>query len=479
MSAPAFTVAVAGAGTMGAGIAQVAAQAGHDVLLYDAMPDAAARGRARIENSLQQQVDKGRLAAADKDACLARIACIDSIDGLAPAQLCIEAIVEDLAAKQRLLAAIETAAPGLEILASNTSSLSITAIARGLSRPERLVGIHFFNPAPVMKLVEIVTGAASNAHVVERAKSLVASWGKTPVLARSTPGFIVNRIARPYYAESLRLIEEGVADAATIDALLVEGGGFRMGPCALMDLIGHDVNYAVTNAVFEAFYQDPRYRPSLVQKDLVDAGWLGAKSGRGFYDHGPGAIKPAPQTEPAAASAAGAAPASIAQLAVPGVVFAVSDGRSAAQRAADEARPVILHDWIAPSRSKRVGIAASSDVTPDQWRMAVAGLQSAGLKVSALGDAPGHVVLRTMSMIVNEAYEAQLCRVATAADIDTAMTLGVNYPCGPTEMGRQIGLTRVLAVLDAIHAETGDPRYRPSLGLRRAALATGKAEPGG
>ena len=304
---PDAPVGVVGAGTMGAGIAQVAAAAGHPVRVLDAQPGAAEAGIARTADALAARVDRGRLAAADRDALLARIAPVTGAGALAGCALVIEAIVESLEPKRALLAELEGVVGERAILASNTSSLSITALASGLAHPGRVLGMHFFNPAPVMRLVEVVTGLATDAPVAACAMATAEAWGKVAVQARSTPGFIVNRVARPYYGEALRLLEEQAADAATLDALMTGCGGFPLGPFALMDLIGNDVNHAVTCSVFDAFHHDPRYRPSLLQKERVDAGWLGRKSGRGWYLHD-GTPPPAPSFAARAAGAAGAPP---------------------------------------------------------------------------------------------------------------------------------------------------------------------------
>ena len=278
-------IAVIGAGTMGAGIAQVAASAGHAAIIYDTQAGAFDRAMGSISSGLDKRVERGRLTDADRDFTLSRIRRADSLDDVAAAQIVIEAIAEDLKMKQELFAALQGVCPPETVFATNTSSLSITELASVLSDPARLVGLHFFNPAPAMKLVEVVSGRATSPEIARDLGHLVSGWGKHCVHARSTPGFIVNRVARPFYAEALRLLQEQVVAPATLDAIMRECGGFKMGPLELMDLIGHDINYAVTNSIYNACYQDPRFKPSLIQKDLIDAGYLGRKSGRGFYDY--------------------------------------------------------------------------------------------------------------------------------------------------------------------------------------------------
>ena len=280
------TVGVIGAGAMGSGIAQIAAMAGHPVLLFDSLSLAAARALERMSSDLDKLVSRGKLSADSAQHCLSRIRVVTSATELAPAMLVVEAIVEDFKIKVDLLAQVEATLNPAAIVTTNTSSLSITALGSRLSRPGHFAGFHFFNPATLMPLVEIVSGAATSADVARTLMATAAAWGKKAVHCQSTPGFIVNRIARPFYAETLRLLSERAADHATLDALLRDSGGFRMGPCELMDLIGHDVNFAVTRSVYDAFFQDPRYRPSLLQQELVMAGRLGRKTGQGFYRYG-------------------------------------------------------------------------------------------------------------------------------------------------------------------------------------------------
>ncbi len=297
-------IGVVGAGAMGAGIAQVAAVQGHRVVLADAAPGAIERAAAGHRKAMDREVEKGRLDRPQADAAFARITGVSGVGAadlraFADCALVIEAIVEDLGAKQTLFNALEQVVRAECVLGTNTSSLSVAAIAGACERSARVVGIHFFNPAPVMPLVEIVPSIGTDPAVADAARSLVERWGKVPVVASDTPGFIVNRIARPFYGEALRILEEGIADCATVDWAMKTIGGFRMGPFELMDFIGNDVNYAVTCSVFEAMYYDARYRPALTQRRLVESGWLGRKSGRGYYDHAKGAKAPEPTTDAA------------------------------------------------------------------------------------------------------------------------------------------------------------------------------------
>ncbi|MDE0852830.1 MAG: 3-hydroxyacyl-CoA dehydrogenase PaaC [Nevskia sp.] len=490
-------VAVIGAGAMGAGIAQVAAQAGHPVVLFDAKDGAADSGRAGILASLDRSVSKGRLDADERDSIAARLRVATSLADCAPAELVVEAIVESLEVKRKLFAALEDVVKPATILATNTSSLSVTAIAAQLQHPYRVAGMHFFNPAPLMALVEIVSGLGTAPDTLDSLFQTALAWGKQPVRTRSTPGFIVNRVARPFYAEGLRLLEEGAADAPTIDAVIRESGGFRMGPFELMDLIGHDVNFAVTRSIFEAYFGDPRFRPSLTQQELVAAGWLGRKASRGFYDYRDGAPKVAARNEEAGpaptnvviegelgpaeslAQALVAAGIPVERMQGPGYIriadatLSLTDGRTATERVSQgEPTDLVLFDLALDyAATPRIAIAAAHQGHSGATAAAAGLFQVMNKSVSVLGDLPGLVVLRTVAMLTNEAADAVLQAVATVADIDRAMTLGVNYPLGPLAWADRIDLGYVLGALDALHLTYGDDRYRASLLLRQSAAA--------
>lgn len=291
-------IGVIGAGTMGTGIAQVAATAGHRVILHDIDKETLEQSYTSLDKILKRQVEKKRISRNVADKILERIIYTEDLSDCSDCLFVIEAVVEIKDTKQHILRDLEELTPADAILATNTSSISIASLSSVLYEPERFLGTHFFNPAPLMPLVEIIPGMATDPTVTETIKDLIGSWGKTVVLAKDTPGFIVNRVARPFYSEALRLLDEGVADIATIDWAMKEIGGFKMGPFELMDFIGNDVNYAVTEKVFEAFYYDPRFKPSSTQKRLCEAGFLGKKSGRGFYDYRHGVIKPEPDKDP-------------------------------------------------------------------------------------------------------------------------------------------------------------------------------------
>lgn len=287
-------VGIIGAGTMGAGIAQVAATAGHHVVVTDTNKKALTKAQSKLEQILHRQVEKGRMSQEEINGILERIAFEQGLAHHKDCGLVIEAIIENLDIKKSVFKKLEEITSPETILATNTSSLSIASIAASVNHSERVIGIHFFNPAPLMPLVEVIPAIQTDTTITQKAISIIDSWKKLTVVAKDTPGFIVNRIARPFYGEALRVLEEGIADVATIDWALKELGGFRMGPFTLMDYIGHDVNYTVTETVFKAFFYDPRYKPSFTQKRLAEAGYLGRKTGRGFYNYGEHAINPAP-----------------------------------------------------------------------------------------------------------------------------------------------------------------------------------------
>ncbi len=371
---------IIGSGAMGAGIAQVAAMAGHTVVVYDNNAGALGKAKSSLTTTLTKLQEKGKLTNAEE--ILARFSFTNNLNDLADCSLVIEAIVENLGIKQQVFAALEKQVCDECVLATNTSSLSVTAIAAACAKPERVLGLHFFNPPPLMALVEVIPAIQTNEKTLADAKELMKSWGKIPVVAKDTPGFIVNRVARPFYGEALRIYEEGIADMATIDWALTEIGGFRMGPFTLMDYIGHDVNYVVTETVFQSFFYDPRYKPSFTQKRLLEAGWLGRKSGRGFYNYAEGAAMPEP--------------------------------------------------------------------TKDE----------------VLG---GQIVERVIAMLINEAVEALYLNIATAQDLELAMTRGVNYPKGLLAWCDEWEAGHALLVLDNLHHQYGEDRYRASVLLRRAA----------
>jgi len=496
-------VLVVGAGIMGTGIAQVAAQAGHRVLLFDAREGAAAQARLRLATQLEALVANGKLPADRATTTLASVEPVKSLDAADRAGLVIEAIVEEADAKRALLRRLETIVATDCILASNTSSLSITALANGMGRPGRLVGMHFFNPVPLMKLVEVVSGLHTEPGVATAIFDLAKAWGKVPVHARSTPGFIVNRIARPFYAEALALLQEQATVPGVLDACL-RGAGFRMGPCELMDLIGHDTNFAVTQSLYAANFFDKRYVPSIVQCDLVDGGLLGRKSGRGFYHYpeGPAALQmmayPAPAVSGDIAvhgddlvadwiertvrslsattthrvrgsdwTGLALGPASDAGRLV------LTDGRCAGQiAAASGAREVAVFDRPMlgpPSRKPALAYAVPADCS-ETWRtQAGAWLALLGFAPQLVGDTPGLVVARTAGMLINEAADAVLQGVCTVEGADAAMRLGVNYPAGPFEWLAGWSVRGVVRLLEALDAYYRGERYRASPWLLRQA----------
>ena len=495
-------VFVIGAGIMGAGIALVAAQAGHDVRLFDAREGAAAAARSKLAATLDALVAKGRLTQEAVQAAMARIEVATSLDAAAGTGLVVEAIVENLEAKRGLFRQLETVVDEHCVLASNTSSISITALANGLQHPGRFVGMHFFNPVPLMKLVEVVSGLQTDPDTAQAIFDLSKAWGKVPVHARSTPGFIVNRIARPYYAETLALLHERAAEPAVLDACL-RGAGFRMGACELMDLIGLDTNFAVTQSVYDANFGDKRFTPSLIQREMVDGGLLGRKSGRGFHAYGDAAAKPAPAQQPES----GALPSAqrvvlhgsgvaidrwteaLSQLGrdfehddssgwtgveVDGAQLRLTDGRAAGLVAVtDGVRDLALFDLPIATGGGVPGTAlawsVSAGASPEWQRLAPQWLAAAGWSPQRLADAPGLVVGRTIAMLINEACDAVLQGVCTPDAADAAMKLGLNYPAGPFEWLAAWDPVDVVHLLDHLDAHYRGERYRVSPELRQRA----------
>ncbi|MCE0799147.1 3-hydroxyacyl-CoA dehydrogenase PaaC [Buttiauxella sp. S04-F03] len=486
MLTPQSIIAVIGGGTMGAGIAQVAAQAGHQVRIYDIQPGAAARAIDAIATALSARMAKGKLTASEKHDVESRLNAAQSISELADAALVIEAAAEQIDIKQAIFKELAEFCSAEAIFASNTSSISITAIASGIPQPQRVAGLHFFNPAPVMKLVEVVSGLETAPAVLESLTELALRWGKQPVRCHSTPGFIVNRVARPFYAEAWRALEEQVAPAGVIDAALRDCGGFPMGPLALTDLIGQDVNFAVTCSVFNGFWQERRFLPSLIQQELVFGKRLGKKTGQGVYSWPLNESLPYQPVETAESCAQdirrhgyaawlnnhhSSDSVTDSYLELDDVLVQVTQGETATQLAKRLQRPVVLldlvNDW---QRSPLIVLAAAASNTAQQTAKAVHFFQQQGKQVLMISDYPGMLVWRTVAMLANEATDAAQKGVASEEDIDTAMRLGVNYPHGPLTWGAELGWQQVLRLLENLQQHYGEERYRPTSLLRQRTL---------
>jgi 3-hydroxybutyryl-CoA dehydrogenase len=381
-----MNIGIIGSGTMGSGIAQVAATSGCKVKLYDTNQAALNKAKASLEKILSRLIEKGRLDDSEKERIQNNISYVNNLKALSDSNLTIEAIIENLDIKKKVFSELESYVADDCIIASNTSSLSIASIAASLKKPERCIGIHFFNPAPLMKLVEVIPAIQTSKEVLQKSIETISDWKKVVAVAKDTPGFIVNRVARPFYGESLRIYEEGIADFATIDAAMKDVGGFRMGPFELMDFIGNDVNYTVTETVFTAFYFDPRYKPAFTQKRFAEAGYLGRKSGKGYYNY-------------------------------------------------DE-------------NGKRLD---SDSVT------------SSAIETSL----SEQIFNRVLVMLINEAADALFLNIASAEDIDNAMTKGVNYPKGLLAWADEKGINWCVSQLDELYNEYHEDRYRCSPLLRK------------
>ena len=487
------TVGVVGAGAMGRGIAQLAAQANCRVLLLDAQPGAAEAARGTVVAYWQQALARERISAAQASAWAAQLQAVDSPAALAGCDLVIEAIVERTDAKQALFAELEALLPAHAVLVTNTSSLSVTALAARLQRPERFAGLHFFNPAPQMKVVEIVPGLRTDLAVCERLDALVRAMGHTPVAAQDTPGFIVNHAGRGYTTEALRIVEEGVADCATVDRILREQAGFKLGPFELMDLTGLDVSHPVMESIYHQFYEEPRFRPSVTTAQRLAGGLLGRKTGEGFYRYTDGAVQqpaepPTPQVDsvppvwvsPRAARRAeiyqllknlgadietGAAPSAGALILVAPLGFDVTT--VAVVERLDPARTIGIDMLIDEASTQRRVLATNPTTRSDIRAAAHALLARDGKPVSVVRDSGGFVTQRVVACIVNIAADICQRRICTPRDLEAAVTLGLGYPLGPLAMGDRWGPTNVLEVLFNLQTVYGDPRYRPSPWLRR------------
>ena len=476
---------VAGAGTMGRGIAQVLAQCGARTLLFDAQPGAARKAKDSIAQALGKLVEKGRLSAGDADKTVGRVEIVDALPALAPCHVVVEAIVEDLQAKRSLFSTLEQTVKDDCIIASNTSSLSVTAMAAACKRPGRVAGYHFFNPVPVLKIVEVVDGVQTERWATDALTGLAKRFGHTPVRCKDTPGFIVNHAGRAFVPESLRVLSEGVADFATIDRILVDAAGFRLGPFGLMDLVGLDVAHAVMKSMYQQYFEEPKYRPSFIAEPRVAAGLLGRKTGRGWYEYDKDnnqkkiAEPPAPASRPNAVWAVPELKEFLIELGAKpelkpspdAVCFVAPLGADATTTALelglDPARTVALDPLFGYSKRRTV---MKSPVTRKEVVEAAHGLlASDGVPVSVINDSPGFVAQRVVAHIVNVGCDIVQMRIATPEDLDRAVVLGLGYPRGPLAMGDAVGPKRILAVLEAMHEIYQEPRYRPSPWLRRRA----------
>jgi 3-hydroxybutyryl-CoA dehydrogenase len=478
---------------MGRGIAQMAAQAGSTVLLFDTQLGAADAARGALQTTWHTLVGKGKLDASQAEIFLARVQTVNSLGELAPCDLVIEAVVERLDVKRQLFADLETIVQPKAVLATNTSSLSVTAIAAQLQRPQQLAGYHFFNPVPLMRVVEVIAGLRTGAQVCEQLTAYARQFGHTPVSAQDTPGFIVNHAGRGYGTEALRLVGERVADFATTDRILRDQMGFRLGPFELMDLTALDVSHPVMESIYHQYFEEPRYRPSVITAQRLAGGLLGKKVGAGFYDYAQGVAKvPPEQIAPEVASLppvwvspkaarrselcqllkdlgahieTGQVPSGAALILVAPLGLDVTT--LAAVERLNPARTVGI-DMMLDDKATRRRVLATNPATRQDIRDAAHALfASDGKAVSVIRDSGGFVTQRVVATIVNIA--ADMCQqgVCSPADLEVAVTLGLGYPMGPLAMGDRIGPANVLEILFNMQTVYGDPRYRPSPWLRR------------
>ncbi len=499
MNSPFSRIGVVGAGAMGRGIVQLYAQCGHQVVLHDMQKTAIDAALAYLHDTFSRLAEKGRMTPEQAQAAIGHVSAADSLQDFAGCDLVIEAIAERLDVKRQTFIALEEIVGPDCVLASNTSSLSITAIAAACEHPGRVAGYHFFNPVPLMKVVEVVRGPRTSAQVIDRLVELSRVAGHTPVVCQDTPGFIVNHAGRGFGPESLRVLHEGVAEVPVIDRLLREqvdigGQGFRLGPFELMDLTGLDVSHPVMESIYHQYYEEPRYKPSVIGAQRVAAGLYGRKTGEGFYSHAGGAQQ-TPAEPPAPALPAGlrvwVAPGEMrdaVRVLVTGLGASLDEGSApaadslivvtplgldatTAARGLDASRVIAL-DTLFPfglRACKRRAIMSTPATLPAVREAAHALFAADGARVGVLRDSPGFVAQRVVAMIVTIACDIAQQQVASPADIDVAVRLGLGYPLGPLAMGDAIGPQRILAILAGMHEDTGDPRCRPSLWLQRRA----------
>lgn len=489
-------VGLVGAGAMGRGIAQIAAQGGCQVLLFDAQSGAADTARAAVQEQWQRLLSKGRISEEQLQAWSARLQPVADMAALKDCTLVVEAIVERLDIKQAVFAQLEAVVAPDAVLVSNTSSLSVTQIAAGLQRPARFAGLHFFNPVPLMKVVEVIAGLKTDPALCDTLAQAVRQWGHQPVQAQDTPGFIVNHAGRGYNTEALRIVGEGIADFATIDRILRDQAGFRLGPFELMDLTALDVSHPVMEAIYRQYYDEPRYRPSVITAQRLAGGVVGKKAGQGFYryDNGRAQVPPEPPVpdvavlppvwvSPQATRRAAlcallhtlgaeletqATPSAQALIVVAPLGLDVS--AAAVAEHLDATRTVGIDLLIDDCATQRRVLATNPATRADMRAAAHALFARDGKAVSVVRDSGGFVTQRVLATIVNIAADICQQRICTPQDLETAVTLGLGYPQGPLALGECWGTERVLQVLDNLQTVYGDPRYRPSPWLRRRAL---------